>query len=377
MAQAPIDVGPDTAHAYRGSLIGARLLNHIPSMNSSHMRTRITFLLLLLAVALVFVLDLLWGAVSIPLSDVWGALAGEGSDSAYSYIVRHYRLPKALTALSAGAGIATAGLQMQSLFRNPLADTSILGINSGAGLGVAIYTMAAALMPGVLVAGSVASMSGIVLSASLGASAVLLLIAVVSTRVREVVSVLIVGVMVGFLASALISVLQFFSDEETLRVYLVWSFGSVSGTTWSQLAWMLPIVGVGLGISLLMPKYMNALALGDDYARSLGVRVALVRLVMILVTSLITGCITAFVGPVAFLGLAVPHFVRLTFGTSDHRTLLPATMLMGALLLLLCDMATQLPGAQFILPINALTSFIGAPIVILVVLRSQRRGTFR
>lgn len=346
-------------------------------MNSSHMRTRITFLLLLLAVALVFVLDLLWGAVSIPLSDVWGALAGEGSDSAYSYIVRHYRLPKALTALSAGAGIATAGLQMQSLFRNPLADTSILGINSGAGLGVAIYTMAAALMPGVLVAGSVASMSGIVLSASLGASAVLLLIAVVSTRVREVVSVLIVGVMVGFLASALISVLQFFSDEETLRVYLVWSFGSVSGTTWSQLAWMLPIVGVGLGISLLMPKYMNALALGDDYARSLGVRVALVRLVMILVTSLITGCITAFVGPVAFLGLAVPHFVRLTFGTSDHRTLLPATMLMGALLLLLCDMATQLPGAQFILPINALTSFIGAPIVILVVLRSQRRGTFR
>lgn len=341
------------------------------------MRTRITFLLLLLAVALVFVLDLLWGAVSIPLSEVWGALAGEGSDSAYSYIVRHYRLPKTLTALSAGAGIATAGLQMQSLFRNPLADTSILGINSGAGLGVAIYTMAAALMPGVLVAGSVASMSGIVLSASLGASAVLLLIAVVSTRVREVVSVLIVGVMVGFLASALISVLQFFSDEETLRVYLVWSFGSVSGTTWSQLTWMLPIVGVGLSISLLMPKYMNALALGDDYARSLGVRVALVRLVMILATSLITGCITAFVGPVAFLGLAVPHFVRLTFGTSDHRTLLPATMLMGALLLLLCDMATQLPGAQFILPINALTSFIGAPIVILVVLRSQRRGTFR
>ncbi len=342
------------------------------------MRTRLVFVLLILAVVLAFVIDIAWGTISIPPAEVLSALLGtDDSGTTSTYVVQHFRLPKALTALIAGAGIAISGLQMQSLFRNPLADTSILGINSGAGVGVALYTMAAGLLPGWLSSGGVVSMWGIILSASLGAVVVLLAISVVASRVRDVVSVLIVGVMMGFLASAVISVLQFFSSEETLRMYLMWSFGSVSGTTWGQLTWLLPIVSIGLLASLLMPKYMNALALGEHYARSVGVNVPAVRMSMIAITSIITGSITAFVGPVAFLGLAVPHFVRATMRTADHRTLIPATMLMGALLLLVCDIATQLPEAQFVLPINALTSFIGAPVVIFVILRGRRSTPFR
>ena len=203
----------------------------------------------------------------------------------------------------------------------------------------------------------------------------LLVITGEASRVRSVVSVLIVGVMVGFLASSIISILQYFSDEETLKTYLLWSFGSVAGTTWRQLHLLMPVVALGLGLALLMPKPMNALALGEGYARSVGTNVPRVRFALIAITSLLAGSITAFTGPIAFLGMAVPHFVRTLFRTSDHRILLPATMLSGALLLLVCDLLTQLPGRGLTLPINALTSLIGAPVVIFVVLRSQR-GSF-
>ena len=339
------------------------------------LRPQLLFLLLALGIVAAFFLDIMWGATSLSAGEVWDAL-WTGDDSVTgTYVVRHFRLPKALTALFAGAGVAVAGLQMQSLFRNPLADTSILGINSGAGVGVAIYTMAYAFFPTVALFNSGVSSWGIILAACIGAAAVLLLITGVASRVRSVVSVLIVGVMVGFLASSIISILQYFSDEETLKTYLLWSFGSVAGTTWRQLHLLMPVVALGLGLALLMPKPMNALALGEGYARSVGTNVPRVRFALIAITSLLAGSITAFTGPIAFLGMAVPHFVRTLFRTSDHRILLPATMLSGALLLLVCDLLTQLPGRGLTLPINALTSLIGAPVVIFVVLRSQR-GSF-
>ena len=340
-------------------------------------RPALLLILLSLGIILTFILDIMWGSVSIPAREVIDTLLGSGSESTSSYVILHFRLPKALTSLVAGAGIAIAGLQMQTLFRNPLADTSILGINSGAGVGVAIYTMAYTLIPGLASTGMVNSW-GIILSACIGAMAVLLLISAVASRLQDIISVLIVGVMVGFLASSVISILQYFSSEETLKTYLLWSFGSVSTTTWRQLSLMLPIVGVGLFLSLLMPKQMNALNLGENYARSVGTNIRLVRRSLILITSLITGCITAFTGPIAFLGMAVPHFVRLLFRTADHRILIPATMLSGSLLLLVCDILTQAPGHQFVLPINAITSLLGAPVVILVVLgASNKHQIFR
>lgn len=341
------------------------------------MRPALLLTLLSLGILLTFILDIMWGSVSIPAREVVDTLLGSGGESTSSYVILHFRLPKALTSLVAGAGIAIAGLQMQTLFRNPLADTSILGINSGAGVGVAIYTMAYTLIPGLASTGMVNSW-GIILSACIGAMAVLLLISAVASRLQDIISVLIIGVMVGFLASSVISILQYFSSEETLKTYLLWSFGSVSTTTWRQLSLMLPIVGVGLFLSLLMPKQMNALNLGENYARSVGTNIRLVRRSLILVTSLITGCITAFTGPIAFLGMAVPHFVRLLFRTADHRILIPATMLSGSLLLLVCDILTQAPGHQFVLPINAITSLLGAPVVILVVLgASNKHQIFR
>ena len=336
-------------------------------------RPALLLILLSLGIILTFILDIMWGSVSIPAREVIDTLLGGGGEHTSSYVILHFRLPKALTSLVAGAGIAIAGLQMQTLFRNPLADTSILGINSGAGVGVAIYTMAYTLIPGLASTGMVNSW-GIILSACIGAMAVLLLISAVASRLQDIISVLIVGVMVGFLASSVISILQYFSSEETLKTYLLWSFGSVSTTTWRQLSLMLPIVGVGLFLSLLMPKQMNALNLGENYARSVGTNIRLVRRSLILITSLITGCITAFTGPIAFLGMAVPHFVRLLFRTADHRILIPATMLSGSLLLLVCDILTQAPGHQFVLPINAITSLLGAPVVILIVLGASNKN---
>ena len=301
------------------------------------MRLRHTLLFALLCAGLLiaFLLDIMWGSVSLPAREVIATLLGQSSDTTNSYIVLSFRLPKALTAVIAGAGVSIAGLLMQTLFRNPLADTSILGINSGAGVGVA-------------------------------------------SRLHDLVSVLLVGVMFGFLASSIISILQYFSDQETLKTYLLWSFGSVSGTTWRQLSVMLPILLTALLCTLFLPKSLNALALGEHYAHSVGANIRLIRRLLIALTSIIAGCITAFTGPIAFLGMAVPHFVRLIFRTADHHILVPATLLTGSFLLLLCALLTQLPGAQMILPINAITSLLGAPVVLLVLLGGKRKpSTFR
>lgn len=337
-------------------------------------RSSLIFGTLFLLTAVAFVADLIWGSLDISPADVLQALTnGSDMQTTNDYVIRNFRLPKALTALFAGAGISIAGLQMQSLFRNPLADTSILGINSGAGLGVALYIMSFAIIPGLSLYSGSADTWGVATAACIGSMLVLLLISAVAAWLRDMVSVLIVGVMVGFLASSFISILQFFSDNEMLKGYLIWSFGSVTGTTWRQLSLMIPIVSGGLLLSMLMPKYMNALNIGENYARSVGIHVERQRIVLIGITSIITGTITAFTGPIAFLGIAVPHFTRILFKSSDYRILLPGTMLCGALLMLVCDMITQVPGKGFVLPINAITSMIGAPVVIMTIARNRKR----
>lgn len=334
------------------------------------MSHRFLLALSLTLILILSVLDLCWGTFHISLSDALEALLHYDEQRTVDYLIVNFRLPKVLTAIFVGSGISMAGLMMQCMFHNPLADTSILGISSGAGLGVALYTMAFSLFPALYTAGIVNSW-GMVLAAFLGALSVLMIISMTMSVVRSVTSILIIGVMIGFIASGFISVLQFFSDEEALKGYLLWSFGSLTGTTWRQLAILIPIVTLGLGSAMLLPKYMNALSLGERYARSVGINPQRAHTLLILTTSLIAGSITAFVGPIAFLGLAVPHLARMILATSNHRTLIPATILLGAILMLVCDILTQVPGKQFILPINAITSLIGAPIVISILLRGR------
>lgn len=339
-------------------------------------RKVVLFLILPLLIIIAFIGDLAWGSIHMSFGDVIDALqrlsqSGEELSST-DYIVLNFRLPKAITALIAGAGIATAGLCLQSLFQNPLADTSILGINSGAGVGVALYTMSHVLFPAHSTAPAMYNVWAIALSACIGAFVVLMIILGFVSYLKDIVSVLIIGVMVGFLASSIITVLQFFSEEEALRSYLLWSFGSISGTTWGQLRLVIPVVSFALLLTLTLPKYLNALTLGENYARSVGVNVQKVRVVLIIITSIITGTITAFVGPIAFLGLAVPHFCRIIFRTADHKVLIVANMLCGSLLLLCCDMLTQMPNGAA-LPVNAITSMIGAPIVVLGIIKSSKK----
>ena len=345
-----------------------------PSIDTgtSRGRTALLFGGFSLLLLLLFFLEFLLGRSTIPVGEVLRTLRGEG-DSTYTYVLLYYRLPKAVTALLAGASIAVSGLQMQSLFRNPLADTSVLGINSGAGVGVALYTMAGSLLPMSFAATGSYSVWGTIIASILGSGLTLLLISSIASRMRDLLGILIVGVMIGFLASSVISILQFYSQEETLKVFLLWSFGSISSTTWAQLVVMAPLLLLGLALTLLLPKSMNALLLGEAYARSMGIDVGRARLGLILVTCLLTGCTTAFTGPIAFLGLAVPHFVRQLFRTADHRLLLPATMLLGSILLLLCDLLSQVLGGGVPLPINALTSLIGAPVVLLAILGKRSR----
>lgn len=342
-------------------------------LNDNSKRITIAFISISVLVIFLFFTDLVLGTTYIPFREVVRALLGRSENETSLYIIQSFRLPKALTALITGAGISIAGLQMQNLFRNPLADTSILGISSGAGLAVAFYMMAFSIFPTLLPSAGMHNSWGIIISAFIGALAVLLIISLVAVWIKDIISILIIGVMIGFIAGSIISILQYFTDNETLKSYIIWSFGSLSGTTWNQLKFLIPAVTLGLFFSLLTPKYMNALYLGENYAKSVGIHVGRARISIILITSLITGSVTAFTGPIAFLGIAVPHFTRMVFKVSDNRILIPATILCGSLLMLMCDIITQLPSGGRILPINAITSIIGAPVVIYVITRNKRK----
>lgn len=333
------------------------------------------YLGLLLLLLIVFFIDLSTGSVHISLHEVVNILAGgEPERASWKNIICLFRLPKAITAVLAGAGLAVSGLLMQTLFRNPLAGPSVLGINSGAGLGVAVIVLAATaggagsnFLDGLGSLGHI----GIVLAASSGSTCVLAVIFLFSRKVRSVMTLLILGVLLGYATNAFVTVLIHFSIAERIHAYIEWTFGSFSAVTWGQLRIFIPVVLLGLFMTLFVQKPLNALLLGESYSISLGVNIKRVRLLIIGITALLSGSITAFCGPVAFLGIAIPHLCRSLFHTSDHRILLPGSILWGAIVALLADLVAQLPGSHIVLPLNAILSLIGAPVILWFILKRQ------
>lgn len=325
--------------------------------------------LILLAMLL---LNLSLGSVSIPINEVFMILLrGASEDENWKYIVLNYRLPKVIVAMFVGCGLSVSGLMMQTLFRNPMAGPYVLGISSGAGLGVGLLIMGGAAIGGFLGAFSQRPY-GLVIAASLGGFAVMMAILSMSFRVKDTLSLLIIGLMFSSLAGALISVLTYFSPAASLQKYLFWSLGSLGDLSWNDLIIFATIMLPALFLSVLMIKNLNAMLLGERYAQSVGVKLTGSRLVILLSTCLLAGTITAFVGPIAFIGLAVPHLTRLLFKTADHRMLLPAVGLVGAILMVICDGIAQLPGSEMVLPINAVTSLVGAPVVIWLLVRKRK-----
>ncbi|MXX27822.1 MAG: iron ABC transporter permease [Caldilineaceae bacterium SB0668_bin_21] len=333
--------------------------------------------LALLALA-AFMLSLAVGSVRIPLDEIVAVLlGGDASKPAWATIVLKFRLPKALTAMLAGAALSVSGLQMQTLFRNPLAGPFVLGISSGASLGVALTVLLAGVAVGLggsttLLAGiSLAGDTSLALSAIIGSGLVLLLVMSVARRVQSGMTLLILGLMFGYTTSALVSVLIYFSVVERIQAYISWTFGTFGGVTWRQLQVMAPAILLGLAGGHLLMKPLNALLLGETYAQSLGLNVRRVRLGIIGSSAILAGVVTAFCGPIGFLGIAVPHLCRSLLHTSDHRLLLPAVSFMGATLALGADIVAGLPGSQLTLPLNAVTALLGAPVVIWVILRQR------
>jgi iron complex transport system permease protein len=333
-------------------------------------KVRLIGLLLLLVLA--FLLDLSTGTVHISLKEIVKGLLSPGTtDQTVQFIIRSIRLPKACTAVLVGCGLSVGGLQMQTLFRNPLADPSILGITAGASLGVASVMLAGGSMA-TLFAIRELGVSGswlIIAAACIGAGVVMLLVLSLSRRLQDNVMMLIVGIMIGSITLALTSIWQYFSNPEQVKEYLLWTFGSLGGVNGVQLSMLAVMVAIGLVTALLSSKMLDALLLGENYARSMGLSAPRARLIIICSTSLLAGSITAFCGPIGFIGVAVPHLARFVFHTASHRILIPACCLIGTTLLLLCDALAQLPGSQTVLPINIVTSLVGAPLVIALLLR--------
>ena len=328
-------------------------------------RTAILFTVLSLLTAALFTADLLIGSVAVALRDIWAALTGGSCDPAVRDIILKIRLLKAVTALFAGAALAASGLQMQTLFRNPLAGPYVLGISSGAGLGVALFLLGAPLL-GVSAHSFVQSLS-IAGAAWLGAALVLLIVMAVSRRIKDIMVILILGMMFGSGVSSMVEILQYLSSEAALKSFVIWTMGSLGDVTGGNLALMLPVITAGLVLSVAVIKPLNLLLLGENYDRTMGLNVQRTRTLLFLSTVLLAGTVTAFCGPVGFIGLAVPHLARMLFASADHRVLMPASMLSGAALLLVCDLISK----SLALPINTVTALMGIPVVIVVVVRNR------
>lgn len=330
------------------------------------------WILLLLLTGILFLFNISLGSVKIPLDSILSIfMGGESQSEAWRYIIFEFRIPKAITAILVGVGLSISGLQMQTLFRNPLAGPFVLGISSGASLGVAILVMAGVSLSSFLGFNVVMGSGLQVIAATLGAAFVLLMVMLVSIRIKDSMTLLIVGLMFGSATGALVSVLQFFSNKDQLQEYLLWTFGSLGGLSWNEISIFIPVVLTGITLSYLFMKPLNALLLGERYAQSMGVSLEKSRFWIIISTSILAGSITAFCGPIAFIGVAVPHLTRLLFDTADHKILIPAVALSGAILMLVCDIIAQVPFSDSTLPINVITSLIGAPVVIWVILRGK------
>ena len=341
------------------------------------MKRSVPFYMILLAVSIgvLFLLNLFLGSVHIPMRSIWNILWGmDPNESEVWYnIIWKSRVPQALTAMVAGAGLAVSGLQMQTVFRNPLAGPSVLGISSGASLGVAFVVLLSGSLGGVALSrmglmGEVA----LTVAAIAGALSVMALIVYVSQRVHGNVTLLIIGVMIGYVANAIIGVLKFFSVEEDIRAYVIWGLGSFARVSGNQVTTFVCIMLVLLPLSFLLIKTLNLLLLGDSYARNLGLNIKKARMQVIACSGILVAIITAYCGPITFLGLAVPHLCRGIFRSSDHKVLMPASLLAGAALALLCNLIARMPGFEGALPVNSVTSLVGAPIVVSVLFKKRR-----
>ncbi len=329
---------------------------------------------IVLLLVLLFAANLFLGSARIPFRAVLGILAGEeGEKTAWTYIVWQTRFPQAVTALFAGASLAVAGLMLQTVFANPLAGPSILGIDSGASLGVAlVMLLCGGTVGGITVGLTFSGYVAVVVGAFAGAALILGLIIFFSTLIRSNVMLLIIGMMMGYIASSAISLLNFFATAEGVFSYTMWGMGDFSGVSAGQLPFFCGILSVGLLLALLLMKPLNALLLGERYAGNLGINVRRVRVVLLISTGLLTAVTTAFCGPIAFIGLAVPHIARLLLGTSNHNFLLPVNMLCGAVIALLCNLISVLPGSAGVIPLNAITPVLGAPVIIYVIVNQRK-----
>ena len=317
-------------------------------------------------------MNISFGSVSIPFKDIFNSIfGGDVTKESWETIIINFRIPKAITAVLVGSGLSICGLLMQTLFRNPLAGPFVLGISSGASLGVAILILGSSVFGGFFLTNSVSNWS-LPIAASLGAFLVLSAVIIAANKVRNTMSILIIGLMFGSLTSAVISVLAYFSEAAQIQQYLFWSFGSLGNLSWNEITVFAIIYSIGILGTISVIKPLNSFLLGENYAKSLGINIKKSRNIILGITSILTGVITAFSGPIAFVGLAVPHIARMLFSSSNHKILLPAVAIIGAIVLLICDMIAQLPTSEFTLPINAITSLFGAPIVIWLLIRKKK-----
>lgn len=329
------------------------------------------FIPIIIGTFLLFVLDLAIGSIRIPLNEfaniIQHSLFSKNADfnPIYAEILLNFRIPKAIAAILAGASLSVAGLLMQTLFRNPLADPYILGLSSGASLGVAISMMAASVLPFYFLQTGLNS----VIAAIIGAALVLLLVLALSYKLQNAVSLLIVGIMIGTIASSIVSILQYFSNPDAVKLFILWTFGSLSAINTDNLQVLIPVIIIGLGLAFYLHKNADGLLLGENYAKGLGINVKTTRILMVLSAGILAGSITAFTGPIAFVGVAVPHMARGIFRTSQHKILIPATIALGAALILVCDIITQIP--TYTLPINTVSALFGAPVIIWIILRKK------
>ena len=328
-------------------------------------RNRLLFIFLSLACVALLIADLALGSTDIALKEMWAALTGGEVDEVVRAIILKIRLTKAVVAVAAGAALSASGLAMQTLFRNPLAGPYVLGVSSGASLGVALFLLGAPLLG--VAGGSMMQSVGLAGAAWIGSALILAMVLAVSRRIKDIMVILILGMMFSSAVDSVVQILQYLSNESALKAFVIWTMGSLGDVTGEQLIVLLPVVVMGLVLSVAAIKPLNLLLLGENYARTMGLNVRRSRMMILSATVLLAGTITAFCGPIGFIGLAVPHVARMIFASADHRTLMPASMLLGAVVMLVCDLVSKQLG----FPINTITALLGIPIVVLVVVRKK------
>ncbi|MDR1552765.1 MAG: iron ABC transporter permease [Prevotellaceae bacterium] len=340
-------------------------------MTNNRFRTKFYFGILSLTAVLFFVLDIVLGSVSISLDEIFNVFfSADKVDTHISNIIINFRLPRACVALLVGVSLSVSGLQMQTIFRNPLADPYILGVSSGAGLGVALFLLGSSIFSVILPA--VVSNFCIATAAFVGSALTLLLILIVSIRIRDIMTVLIFGIMFSGAATAIVGLLQYMSSQSALKTFVVWTLGNLGSATFDEIKVMFIITLTGLTIVVFSIKKLNVLLLGDVYAQTVGVNLKMTRIMVFVSTSLLTGHVVAFCGPIGFIGIAVPHIARMFFRRADHRILFPACILLGANIMLFCDIVSQLPGYSMVLPVNVVVAFVGIPVIIWIILSNKK-----